>query len=116
MQDDRTQARTSERPFRAASGWTMLAVVILMFLAGPLAVILGAANRKDPEPWLIVAGLVILVLAAILAGGLFTVAPNMARVLLLFGEYRGTVRETGFRWTNPFMAKRPVSLRAHNLN
>src|SRR4029079_8281832 len=44
------------------------------------------------------------------------VPPNMARVMQLFGEYKGTVRDSGFRLANPFLAKRPASLRAHNLN
>jgi regulator of protease activity HflC (stomatin/prohibitin superfamily) len=41
--------------------------------------------------------------------------PNEARVLILFGEYKGTVRESGFWWTNPFMTKLRLSLRSRNL-
>ena len=37
-----------------------------------------------------------------------------ARVLLLFGEYIGTVNESGFYWVNPFYSKRKVSLRVRN--
>jgi regulator of protease activity HflC (stomatin/prohibitin superfamily) len=48
--------------------------------------------------------------------GYFIVNPNMSRVLVLFGTYRGTVRTPGFYWTNPFTSKRVVSLRAHNLS
>ena len=47
--------------------------------------------------------------------GFFIVNPNMARVMVLFGKYRGTVSENGFWWTNPFTSKRKLSLRAHNL-
>nr|WP_206108168.1 SPFH domain-containing protein [Paludisphaera soli] len=46
--------------------------------------------------------------------GLFTVGPNEAKVLQLFGDYRGTVREPGLRWVNPFFTKRSVSLRVRN--
>ena len=46
--------------------------------------------------------------------GFFTLQPNEARVLLLFGSYQGTVRESGFHWTNPFNRKLPISLRARN--
>ncbi len=46
--------------------------------------------------------------------GLFTVNPNEAKVLQLFGNYRGTVREPGLRWVNPFFAKRSISLRVRN--
>ncbi|WP_068421720.1 SPFH domain-containing protein [Planctomyces sp. SH-PL62] len=46
--------------------------------------------------------------------GLFTVGPNEAKVLQFFGDYRGTVREPGLRWVNPFFTKRSVSLRVRN--
>src|SRR5206468_6999192 len=46
--------------------------------------------------------------------GLFTVGPNEAKVLQLFGKYIGTVREPGLRWVNPFYTKRGLSLRVRN--
>lgn len=46
--------------------------------------------------------------------GLFTVGPNEAKVLQLFGNYQGTVREPGLRWVNPFYSKRGLSLRVRN--
>lgn len=46
--------------------------------------------------------------------GLFTVNPNEAKVLQLFGNYKGTVREPGLRWVNPFFSKRNISLRVRN--
>jgi regulator of protease activity HflC (stomatin/prohibitin superfamily) len=52
----------------------------------------------------------------VLTKGFFTLQPNEASVLLLFGNYRGTERNPGFHWTNPFYTKRKISLRAHNLN
>jgi len=48
--------------------------------------------------------------------GFFTVEPNQAVVLVCFGRYVGTVRESGFWWTNPFTTKRKVSLRVRNFN
>lgn len=48
--------------------------------------------------------------------GFFVVEPNGSKVLILFGSYKGTVRDSGFYWTNPFMSKRSVSLRARSLN
>jgi len=50
------------------------------------------------------------------AAGLFVVQPNEARVLVLFGKYVGSVRDSGFRWANPFAAKKHVSLRIRNFN
>ena len=60
----------------------------------------------------VVVGASVLVVAAIIVlVGLFTVGPNEARVLQLFGRYVGTVRDEGLRWVNPFYAKRAISLR-----
>jgi regulator of protease activity HflC (stomatin/prohibitin superfamily) len=57
------------------------------------------------------------ILGWILLLGHFTLQPNEARALILFGAYRGTVRTSGFHWANPFYSKRhKVSLRSHNLN
>ncbi|MEO1213385.1 MAG: SPFH domain-containing protein [Bacteroidota bacterium] len=47
--------------------------------------------------------------------GLFTVQPNQTRVLLFFGKYKGTVKDNGFFWVNPFYSKKKVSLRVRNL-
>ncbi len=46
--------------------------------------------------------------------GLFVVNPNEGRVLQLFGAYRGTVKNAGLRWANPFYTKKPISLRVRN--
>jgi regulator of protease activity HflC (stomatin/prohibitin superfamily) len=57
-----------------------------------------------------------LILFVVLLPGFFIVEPNLARALVLFGNYRGTVRPSGFYWTNPFTHKKKISVRAHNLN
>jgi regulator of protease activity HflC (stomatin/prohibitin superfamily) len=49
-----------------------------------------------------------------LAAGLFMVNPNEGKVLQLFGEYKGTAKQEGLRWANPFLAKKKVSLRVRN--
>jgi regulator of protease activity HflC (stomatin/prohibitin superfamily) len=48
--------------------------------------------------------------------GLTLVNPNQSKVVLLFGQYKGTIRKRGFWWCNPFSVRRPVSLRIHNFN
>jgi SPFH domain / Band 7 family len=53
-------------------------------------------------------------LACFFLRGLFTVSPNQGRVLQLFGSYRGTAREPGLRWTNPFFNRKSLSLRVRN--
>lgn len=62
-------------------------------------------------------GVIPLFLASILvAPGFFVVQPNESRVLVFFGRYVGSVRDSGFWWTNPFTVKKHVSLRIHNFN
>jgi regulator of protease activity HflC (stomatin/prohibitin superfamily) len=104
---------TSEVNVRAQSGWVMLLVEFVLFGSGVFGVVSGIVHRN----WqLAVIGGAALLLMGLLCFGFFTVPPNTARVLLLFGQYKGTVRQAGFRFTNPFMTKLRLSLRAHNLN
>lgn len=49
-------------------------------------------------------------------GGFLILQPNRAAVLLLFGAYKGTIKDNGFFWMNPFIAKKKISLRANNLD
>ena len=60
------------------------------------------------------AGVALLVVAVLAAAGLTPVKPGEARVVQLFGGYRGTVRTTGLRWVNPFTVRRKVSVRIRN--
>ncbi|MBP6506482.1 MAG: SPFH domain-containing protein [Opitutaceae bacterium] len=105
-------AANHERRTSAVSGWLMLFVVIGLFLAA--AFFLTAAIRGGPRLGLI--AIVLLVTALVCLGGFFTLQPNEGAVLILFGGYRGTVRDSGFFFTNPFNKKFKISLRARNLN
>ncbi len=74
----------------------------------------GTTDLQGGAP---VAGILFLlggVICLVCLGGLFVVNPNEARVLQLFGDYVGTVREDGLRWANPFYTKRSVMLRVRN--
>lgn len=62
-------------------------------------------------PLLLLFGLGILILR-----GLVLVEPNQSRVVLLFGNYKGTLRKPGLRWINPFTSRKEVSLRVHNFD
>jgi len=105
-----TESRiTPESTFDAISGWLMLCAWF-MGLAG-----VGLGLGFLPIPLKIVCAACIPVLV-ILLPGFFVVEPNLSRVLVLFGRYRGTVRKNGFFWTNPFTMKKSLSLRAHNLD
>ena len=105
--------KTNEIPFKALNGWLMF-FVVLAFLAGALYLII--TGGLDQDPWRIVPGVVILVVDIVLCIGFFIVNPNVSRVLVLFGRYRGTVLKNGFFWTNPFTIRKTVSLRIRNLN
>jgi len=89
------------------SGWFMLVVSIVLFFGGP-GLVLRELQLRGAEPgldWLIILGCELPILAVILMAGLFTLQPNEARVLILFGAYHGTVRRSGFSWANPFYSR-----------
>ncbi|MBU6418091.1 MAG: SPFH domain-containing protein, partial [Xanthomonadaceae bacterium] len=83
----------------------------LLFVGSAALFFHGGANQI---PAIIATGVVVFVIVAFLCKGFFQVQPNQGMVLLLFGRYAGTARETGLRWTNPFLTKRAVSLRVRN--
>jgi regulator of protease activity HflC (stomatin/prohibitin superfamily) len=106
--------KTREVPTTAASGFPMLLLVIGLFVVAVVLIVQGA-RKEIADAWAL-AAVGLIAANVLLIPGFFTVPPNTARVLLLFGKYVGTVREGGFHWTNPFYTKRSVSLRAHTLN
>ena len=105
---------TTERPTSAWSGALGL-FVCLLFIAGGVAVLVQGIIQQHPV-LIVTTGLPLLILAALSAAGLFTVQPNQAVVLILFGTYIGTVRTSGWWWTNPFNTKKRISLRVRSLN
>jgi hypothetical protein len=90
-----------EREVSPGSGAAMLTLCLLL-LAVAIALFLYGVNH-DLKPS-VIAGLAVAGLAFLLGLGLYTLQPNEARVLILFGSYRGTVRQAGFAWGNPFYA------------
>src|SRR6185295_14801880 len=101
------KAVSSERETSAVNGWLML-IVNLTLLFGSAAwfvSIIARAARTDPDGlWWLIAAALSETLAIILLCGHFTLQPNEARVLILLGAYKGTVRTSGFWWANPFYA------------
>lgn len=95
-----------EKPVQVTSGWVMLPVVIFLMLGGPALFIYAIAGGADsvghPFWGLFILGILMEIAGILSMVGLFTLQPNEARVLLLFGEYKGTVRASGFWWGNPF--------------
>ncbi len=95
----------NEKEVRPISGYIMLVVVVLLFGL----TIAGIIAFRNP---FFALGL----LTVILFPGFFFVNPNGSRVLVLFGEYIGTVKANGFFWVNPFYVKQKISLRARNFD
>lgn len=102
---------TGEKSFQAMSGWLPLVVALGLVLGGPILGISSAVRENAP---MALTGLGMFILGVISLFGFLAVAPNEARVLLLFGEYRGSVKESGFFWVNPFYSKKKISLRVRN--
>jgi len=112
-----------EKQVYTLNGWPMLGLNILVFLAAIAVFVAFVITnievdriRQVPNFYLLFASILLLMLGLILRGGFFTLQPNEAVALILFGAFRGTERRSGFHWTNPFNTKLRISLRARNLN
>jgi hypothetical protein len=109
------RVQSQERPVRAASGWLVLFINVALYAAVPV-LIFFATNHGRADGGLVFLAIVTLIVAIATSAGFFTLQPNEAAVLILFGAYQGTVRDSGFFFTNPFNKKLKISLRARNLN
>ncbi len=108
-----------EVPVATFNGFAWLAVglallVLAVYLIGGGIVALSA--RAGSGAWPFIEGALVFVAAAFVLGGLYTLQPNEAAILQLFGAYKGTTRVPGLRGTNPFYTRKKISLRARNLN
>jgi regulator of protease activity HflC (stomatin/prohibitin superfamily) len=128
---------TTELERRVLNGWVALALVVLWFIAA-VAVFLSAGPpdasfEQQARGLRILVAFVMLGVGIFLCFGFFTLQPNEARVLILFGSYKGTVRDSGFHWANPLYSRGrgpggatpavikslrlgKLSLRVHNFN
>lgn len=102
-----------EQKYRPMSGWFPLAVCLILFISGPWLMLQLGMHRHSPF-WPVPLGICLMLLAFIMLFGFQAVAPNDARALLLFGEYKGSITTSGFYWVNPFYSKRHISLRVRN--
>ncbi len=94
-----------------AIAWPIIAAALI---ASPFLVF-GAPFEKPTGPAIVLPGAVVALLAwLVIFSGFFTVQPNQAVALTLFGRYVGTAHEQGLRWVNPFFAKHKISLRVRN--
>lgn len=95
----------TEKETKAINGYLMLLIIFLIIAMGVFLVI----RMYYP-------GIALIIIAVFMLPGLTIVNPNESQVLTLFGNYKGTLKENGFWFVNPFMMKKKVSLRARNFN
>lgn len=103
----------SEKVIRPQSGYGWLMAGMLLLAATVSCFVLQA---KNPGSLYWLPGVVLTLTWLIHLGGFIIVNPNESTVLVLFGTYKGTVKDYGFYWANPFLTKTKVSLRARNQN
>ena len=111
---DLTSRQVTERAARLLPGLWMLVLGIVLLLAG-VALAVAASHQSHG----LATGLTVLCALAFIAcslalGGLTPVVPGKARVVQLFGRYRGTVRDSGLQWVNAFTRRIAVSTRIRN--
>lgn len=94
-----------EKSFHPNSGYLFLVVFFALMVGG----IMGLTKGLNPA----IPGIA-LMLAIFIPTGFFFINPNSSRVITLFGKYKGTVKDNGFFWANPFFTKKGFSLRARN--
>jgi hypothetical protein len=109
----------SPPPVAEHRAWSTRGIKVLV--TGLVAVGAGIAvlwySRQQTDgtaAGLVWAGVILVVIAVLLLAGLTPVVPGQARVIQLFGKYRGTVRDPGLQWVNPFTLRRKVSTRIRN--
>ena len=107
MTDIQGPGGLAERPARRVPGFAMAGAAILLGVIGIALVSAGTGAAKGP-------GVVLIVVAAVAAGGLTPVSPGQARVIQLLGRYTGTIREDGLAWVNPITTRRTISTRVRN--
>lgn len=108
---------SEEKIVQGRSGWPMLALTLAVAALCVVAIVFGAMMLPPEEApvtngvqvfgiILLVVGIVVLCVGPLLMlMGFYTIQPNQARVLILFGDYLGTVRDEGFHWANPFLSR-----------
>jgi regulator of protease activity HflC (stomatin/prohibitin superfamily) len=96
----------TEKNYSPLSGYVMLAIILVCLIIG----VLGFVVARAPIFILLV------IISILLMPGFFFVNPNSSVVLVLFGDYKGTVKSNGFFWVNPLFSKKSISLRARNFD
>jgi regulator of protease activity HflC (stomatin/prohibitin superfamily) len=100
-----------ESEYRASHGLPMLLVLLVVIVLAITGIARGANSQSG---MMVISSVITLIVTLITLGGLFIVNPGDAKALVLFGDYKGTVKKAGFWFANPFLTKKRISLRIRN--
>src|SRR5688500_10973921 len=104
-----------EKELRSFSGWLTLVVLLLLVIAGiALLAQVFRHNTGWQAFWQASLCIAAASIAAVCLAGLTVVNPNEAKVVTLFGVYKGSIKQAGFWWVNPLTTRRQLSLRIRN--
>jgi SPFH domain / Band 7 family len=106
--------QVAEREARSLPGLSMLVLGIAVIVVGIVLSVVAAHQGHDVTVALIVLSALLFIASGFVLGGLTPVTPGHARVIQLFGRYRGTIRDSGLQWVNPFTRRIAVSTRIRN--
>src|ERR1039457_6353851 len=104
----------TEHAARSVPGLLMLVLGIILIPAGVVIVVVGSHQSHGAAQALTWLSVLVFIVSALVLGGLTSVVPGQARVVQLFGKYRGTIRDSGLQWVNPFTKRVKVSTRIRN--
>lgn len=105
--------KITEKTANKTNGFIALFIVIALFASDVFLLVTVIKTEETSLLWFFFP----LVFISFLSfGGFMVIQPNESKVLILFGKYTGTVKESGFWWVNPFTSKKHVTLRIRNFN
>jgi regulator of protease activity HflC (stomatin/prohibitin superfamily) len=105
---------TDERKANTSNGGLMLLILLVLLIGGLIFLIGGAAAEPENGGQILLSTLVI-VAAAFGLAGFYSLQPNEAAVITLFGNYKGTDRTPGLRWVLPWYGRKKISMRVRNV-
>lgn len=105
--------KIQEKTANKFNGFLMLFILIALIALEIYLLVTGIRTENSQILWVFIPMIFVIIL---LSSGFAVVQPNDSRVLILFGKYTGTIRDSGFWWVNPFTVRKKVSLRIRNFN
>jgi hypothetical protein len=104
----------TEYPARFTSGLRMLVLGIVILLVGVAVALLASRLTHAVAIAVAIIDVLVFIAGVLVLRGLTAIVPGQARVVQLFGRYRGTIRDSGLQWVNPFTERIKVSTRIRN--